>query len=77
MITAIQKLEIFLSVLVLALMMFMIESGLTLALYSLTQNLVLTEVSIGVEVIATLFMLYLFFIKTNKSFMVMNAKQST
>lgn len=77
MITATQKLEIFFSVLVLALMMCMIESGLTLALYSVTQNLILTEVSIGVEVIATLFVLYLFFVKTNKSFMVMNAKQPT
>ncbi|MGB2110919.1 MAG: hypothetical protein ACPHY8_03335 [Patescibacteria group bacterium] len=77
MITATQKLEIILSVIVLALAMCMIESGLTLALYSLTQNLILTEISIGVEVIATLFMLYLFFIKTNKSFMVMNAKQPT
>ena len=77
MITAIQKLEIILSVIVLALMMFMIESGLTLALYSLTQNLILTEVSIAIEVIATLFVLYLFLHKTNKSFMVMNAKQPT
>jgi len=75
MITAIQKLEIILSVIVLALAMFMIESGFTLALYSLTQNLILTEISIGVELIVTLFMLYLFFTKTNKSFMVMNAKQ--
>ncbi len=75
MITANQKLGIIISVIVLALALFLIDSGVALILYSATKSLIITVTTFTAEIIATLFMLHLFFIKTNKSFMVMNAKQ--
>lgn len=74
MITALQKLEIIISVIILGIMMLMIESGLTLTFYSVTKDLLLTEISIVVEVIATCFVLYLYHKNTHKSFINMNNK---